>query len=135
MSIKSHLQVAGVLLILLALAQPGFGWYFDWRRETAKLSTFTRQVFQVHGFFIAVVLAMMGGLSLVYAHDLLEPTPIARAVLAAFAVFWILRALAQWFWYDSSVWRGSTFRTAMHVVFSVLWLYLSGVYAFAWFAR
>ena len=129
---RFHLQVAGALLILLALAQPLFDRYFRWSVETARLSTFTRQVFQVHGFFITVILFMMGALSIFQADALLERTPLARAVLAGLAVFWILRALSQWYWYDSSVWRGSRFRTVMHGVFSILWVYLAGTYCVAW---
>ena len=129
---KVHLQVAGALLILLALAQPLFDRYFRWSIETARLSTFTRQVFQVHGFFITVILLMMGWLSFFHAEELEKPTPLGRAVLAGFAIFWILRALSQWFWYDSGVWRGSRFRTMMHGAFSLLWIYLAGTYCVAW---
>ena len=53
-------------------------------------------------------------------------------LLAGLAVFWILRLGTQWFVYDSSVWRGSRFRTAMHCLFSLLWIYLAGVYSVAW---
>ena len=67
-----HLRLAGVLLILLALAQPVFDWYFGWSAETARLSTFTRQVFQVHGFFIGVILLMMGLVSVFEAEALVE---------------------------------------------------------------
>ena len=80
--VRLHLQIAGVLLILLALAQPLFDRYFGWSGETARLSTFTRQVFHVHGFFIAVILAMMGSLSIFRAAELVEPTRLARTVLA-----------------------------------------------------
>ena len=129
--VKVHLQTAGLAPILLALAQPVFDRYFGWSKETARLSTFTRQVFQVHGFFIAVILALMGWLSFYHADALLERTPLANAVLSGLAIFWILRALTQWFWYDSSVWRGSHFRTMMHGLFSLFWLYLAGVYSIA----
>lgn len=126
------MQIAGALLVLLALAHPFFDRYFRWSAETARLSTFTRQVFHVHGFFIAVILVLMGGLSFFYANELIEPTPLSRALLAGLAVFWILRLGTQWFVYDSSVWRGSRFRTAMHCLFSLLWIYLAGVYSVAW---
>ena len=128
---KLHLQVAGGSLILLALAQPLFDRYFGWSRETAKLSTFTRQVFHVHGFFLAVVLLTMGLLSSFYSADLLNHTPLSEAILTGLAMFWILRALAQWFVYDQSVWRGSVFRTVMHGLFSVFWIYLAWVYSFS----
>lgn len=129
---KNHLQVAGGLLIILALAQPLFDRYFGWSSETTRLTTFTRQVFHVHGFFIAVILLMMGVLSICYADELLVPSALSRAVLAGLAIFWILRLGAQWFVYDSSVWRSSRFRTVMHVAFSLLWIYLAGTFSIAW---
>src|SRR5450432_700361 len=116
---------------MLALAQPLFDRYFGWSTETARLTTFTRQVFHVHGFFITLILGLMGGLSLAYADELLEPTNLSRAILTGFAFFWTLRLGAQWFIYDSSVWRGSNFRTLMHGLFSALWIYFAGTYSVA----
>ena len=128
---KLHLQIAGALLIALALAHPLFDRYFGWSKETKKLCSFTRQVFHVHGFFIVVILLMMGAFSIVYDDDLLSRAPLSQAILTGFAIFWILRALTQWFVHDSSVWRGSPFRTVMHGLLSALWLYLAGIYSLA----
>lgn len=134
MKIEVHLQIAGLILIALGLAHGYFERYFGWRKETAPLTLVTRQIFYLHCFFIAVVLIMMGILSVVYTNDMVRAGPLGRAVCGALAVFWILRLGAQWFFYDSRIWQGSRFRTSMHWVFSVLWIYLAGTYTWAWWS-
>jgi len=132
MNLRLHLEIAGALLIGLGLAHSFFNRYFGWSAETARLTLFTRQVFYVHGFFIAVVLILMGALSSFYAGELLQSTKLSRALCGGLAAFWILRALVQWFVYDPSVWRGSRFRTVAHGMFSLLWIYLAATYSLAW---
>jgi len=129
MTLRLHLQIAGALLFGLGLAHVFFNRYFGWDQELAPVSLFTRRVFQVHCFFI--VLVLMGTGSMFYADAPLEPTPLARAMLAGIAVFWLCRLLAQFFIYDPAIWRGDRFRTWMHGAFSALWVYLVAVYGLA----
>jgi hypothetical protein len=131
MSPHLHLQIAGVLLLALSAAH-GFFWrYFGWGEELAGLSTLTRQVFGVHCFFVALMLAMFGALSLFAADALLAPELLARAVLSGMLVFWLCRLACQWFVYDRAIWRARPLYKAMHVVFSALWTYLAFTYALA----
>lgn len=123
-----HLRIAGALQIALALLHLTFPRRFQWKEELARLSPLNRQIFQVHTFFICVVLVLIGTLSLLAPETLLEPTRLSRLVLGGFATFWGLRVLCQWFVYDASLWRGQTFNTVMHALFSLLWLYLTAVY-------
>ena len=37
----------------------------------------------------------------------------------------------QWCFYSSALWRGHRFNTFVHYVFSVLWIYLTSVFAAA----
>ncbi len=123
-----HLRIAGALQILLALLHLAFPRRFQWKEELARLSPLNRQIFMVHTFFICVVLVLFGALSLLAPETLLEPTRLARLVLGGIATFWGLRLLCQWFVYDASLWRGQRFNTVMHVLFTLLWLYLTVVY-------
>ncbi len=131
MTLRVHLHIAGALLLLLGLAHSVFDRYFGWKRELATLSLLTRRVFQVHCFFIALVLVMLGACSLFFTGALLEPTPLSRVLLAGLVVFWFCRLLAQWFVYDSAIWRGRPFYTVMHAAFSLLWIYLVATYGAA----
>ena len=126
-----HLRVVGVLLLALVAVNLYVPRRFNWRGELASLSLLNRQIFQVHAAFICVILAMFAALALFYAKHLLEPTPLARAVLAALAVFWFLRLMTQWFVYDRRLWRGRRFETAVHFVFTGVWAYFGGTFAYA----
>ena len=51
-------------------------------RAGALLSLLTRQVFQVHNFFIALLVSMIGVCSLFYTNALLGSGSLSRIVLA-----------------------------------------------------
>jgi hypothetical protein len=131
MNIYLHLKVVGVLLVTLALANTQLGRYFKWKKELGQVSLLTRQIFKVHGFFIALVVGMMGVCSLFYTDALLASGALSRIVLAGLVVFWISRLAIQFFVYDPAIWRGRRFYTVMHVVFSILWIYVALTYSAA----
>jgi len=124
------LEIAGALLVLLALMHLGLPRYFGWREESRHLSLFTAQVLRVHTFFIGLTVGLMGLLALSSA-ELLAGTPLGRRVSAGIAFFWICRLLIQFFGYSPELWRGKRFETAMHVLFSLLWAYLSLAFTLA----
>lgn len=131
MTINVHLHIVGTLLVVLGLSHVFFNRYFGWERELAPLSLFTRQVFFVHTFFIGLGVMMAGAGSFFLASALLVPSPLSRAILAGMVAFWLCRLLAQWFAYDAAIWRGNRFRTFMHMLFSALWIYVTGTYCSA----
>jgi len=129
-----HLRLAGAGLFLLAAGHLLLPRRFHWREELAQLSLLNRQVFVVHTFFICFVLMLMGSLSAFGTTALLQPTPLARWVLGGLTLFWSTRLLFQWFVFDSRLWRGDRFLTFMHGLFTLIWIYLTGVYGAAWWA-
>ncbi|HUA86392.1 MAG TPA: hypothetical protein VMB85_21190 [Bryobacteraceae bacterium] len=131
MTLHVHVQIVGALLLLLSVANLFFSRYFGWKKELASLSLLTRQVFQVHCFFIALVLMLLGACSLFYTDTLLEAGPLSRVLLAGIVLFWLCRLAIQFFVYDPAIWRGNRLYTFMHVVFSVLWIYVVITYGVA----
>lgn len=129
MNLDFHLRIAGLLQIMLAFLHLFFPRRFRWKEELSRLSLLNRQIFVVHTIFICIVLAMMGSLSLLAPHALLERSVLARLIAAGFASFWAVRLLFQWVVYDSTLWRGQPFNTVIHILFTALWLYLTVVYA------
>jgi len=129
--IRMHLQIVGLLLLVLGAAHSVLPRYFGWKRELAHVSQLTRQVFEVHNFFIGLLVVLFGLLSVFLPDALLEPTPLSRAVLAGMLLFWFVRLVFQFAVYDPAIWRGKTFYTAMHVVFSAFWAYVVLTYAMA----
>lgn len=59
------LQVAGAGLILLAVLHVPIGKRLNWQEEAARLSPVNASIFNVHTFFICLVLVMMGLPSLI----------------------------------------------------------------------
>lgn len=137
MTLSIHLESAwalesvGALLVALGFSHAFFNRYFDWGRELAGVSLFTRQVFFVHNFFIGLGVAMAGVGTWLYADLLLRPSTLSRAILAGMVLFWLCRLLAQFFAYDPAIWRGNRFRTFMHVAFALLWCYVTATYGIA----
>jgi hypothetical protein len=126
-----HLRFVGVVmasLVLVNLVVPG---RFHWREEMSRLSLVNGQIFQAHSVFLVLTLALFSALLLTCGAALLEPTRLSRAVLFGLTVFWGLRMLMQWCFYSPLIWRGHRFNTVMHYVFSVVWVYVTAVFATA----
>ena len=122
------IEISGILLILLALLHAVFPRYFNWRRELAELSLINRQIMWVHTFFIALILFLMGLLCITSAHAL-QNTELGKKISLGLSFFWATRLFIQFFGYSSRLWKGKLFETAIHVLFSILWLYLALVFA------
>lgn len=121
-----HLKIVGALLILLAGLHAAFPRYFRWREELSGVLLFTRQLVYVHTFFIGFVVFLMGLLCLVEADQLLK-TILGHDILIGLFAFWGVRLIFQLFVYSPELWRGKRFETMVHIVFSLLWTYISGV--------
>lgn len=126
-----HYKIIGVLLIVLSLVHAIFPKYFNWDKELRSLSLINRQVMYVHTFFIALVVFLIGLLCLTSSTELIN-TALGKKVSLGFGVFWSIRLVVQFFGYSTKLWRGKMFETIVHILFSMLWAYLSTV--FVWTA-
>lgn len=125
-----HLHITGVLLILLAIMHITFPKRFKWKEELNSLSLLTRQIMYVHTFFIGLVVLLIGVLTLCYA-QLLLTSELGNIVCLGFSFFWLARLFFQLFIYSPKLWRGKTFETAVHIVFTITWIYFTMVYLLA----
>lgn len=128
-----HIKIIGVLLILLSLVHFGFPRYFNWKEDLMKLSLINRQMMIVHTFFVALTVFLIGLFCLTSSQDLIF-TDLGKKVSLAFGVFWAIRLFIQFFGYSSVLWKGKKFETVMHVLFSILWTYLSVVFLYTYFS-
>jgi hypothetical protein len=126
-----HLKIIGVLLITLGLIHVFFPKYCKWDKELKSLSLVNRQMMTVHTFFIAFAVFLMGLLCLTSAKELLE-TVLGKKIALGFGIFWTVRLFIQFFGYSTGLWKGKTFETTMHIVFSILWTYLSFIFLTIW---
>jgi hypothetical protein len=122
-----HLKIIGWVFVILALVHVIFPRYFNWENDLRSLSLINREVMYVHTFFVALMVLGMGLLCLTSASDLIETT-LGRRISLGFGLFWVIRLFIQFFGYSSELWRGKHFETVVHIVFSMLWTYVSWVF-------
>jgi hypothetical protein len=106
-----HLRAMGVVLVALAVLHAAFPRCFRWSTELTSLSPINQALMRVHTFFVALAVGLMGMLSWPEAPALVS-TPLGRRVCAGLALFW-----------------GLAVETAVHVLFTALWTWLTSVYA------
>jgi len=124
---QNHLIITGIIFILLALIHMIFPKYFEWKKEFGSLSLANRQIMEIHTIFIAITVFLMGILCLTSADDLIE-TRLGKKIILGFAVFWTIRLIFQFFGYSSKLWKGKFFETSVHIIFSIIWIYISFVF-------
>lgn len=129
-----HLKIIGVLLMLLALIHVVFPKYFKWKEELSSLSLFNRQMMQVHTFFIALTVFLMGALCYSSSMEIVS-TELGKKLALGLAIFWSIRAIFQFFIYSTKLWKGKIFETSVHVIFSLFWVYLSTSFWFIYFEK
>src|SRR5689334_11189795 len=115
---ESQVKIAGGLLMALGFIHVIFPKYFKWKEELNALSLINRQILYVHSFFIAFVVFLMGLLCVTSARELTE-TALGKRICLGLGIFWTVRMLIQFFGYSAKLWRGKTFETTIHVLFSI----------------
>ncbi|HSI03433.1 MAG: hypothetical protein ACAI38_10625 [Myxococcota bacterium] len=125
------LRITGASHLLLAIAHIPISRHLGWKADIETASLLTRQIFWVHCFFICLVLTMMGALGVYDPQTLIARSQLGLYVTGGITLFWAIRLVCQWFVYDSALWRGKRFETAMHVLFSAVWVLYVVVYGAA----
>ncbi len=127
-----HFKIIGILLIALALVHIVFPKYFNWDKELKSLSLINRQMINVHTFFIAFTIFLMGLLCFTSSSELIG-TNLGKKISLGLGVFWTLRLFVQFFGYSTKLWKGKKFETFVHIIFSFLWAYLSIIFLVSYF--
>jgi len=127
-----HFRIIGALLLVLAMSHVVFPRYFRWNEELKPLSLINRQIMTIHTFFIALTVFLLGLLCLSAAGELVE-TALGRKISLGMGVFWGTRLVIQFVGYSSELWKGRTFETVVHILFSLLFTYMSVVFLWAYF--
>ncbi|HZV70878.1 MAG TPA: hypothetical protein VFG10_15085 [Saprospiraceae bacterium] len=122
-----HLKIIGTLMIVLALLHFYFPVYFKWKKELSSLSIINRQMMYIHSYFILFLVFLTGILCVTSAHEMVTTT-LGRRISLGYGIFWITRLGVQFFGYSSSTWKGKTFETIVHIIFSLLWAYFSAMF-------
>ncbi|WP_346883004.1 hypothetical protein [uncultured Algibacter sp.] len=122
-----HLNIIGIILIVLALIHIIFPRYFNWEKELKNINLANQQIMIVHTFFIALTVGLIGVLCVTSASELIE-TNLGKKISLGLGVFWLVRLFFQFFVYSPKLWRGKPFETSIHILFSILWCYFSSIF-------
>ncbi len=122
-----QIRIVGVILMLLAFLHGIFPRYFNWATDLKGISLVNRQMMYIHTFFIALTLGLMGCLCLTSAPALVS-TKLGNRICLGLGIFWVARLLIQFLGYSAELWQGKRMESTVHVVFSVLWMYISIVF-------
>lgn len=122
-----HLNIIGYLCIALSFVHIIFPKQFNWKKEMPAISLINQQLMYVHTFFIAFVVLLMGLLCVCCSHDLVN-TKLGNQICFGLFLFWGLRLIFQFFVYSSKLWRGKTFETIIHIIFSLIWIYFTAIF-------
>jgi hypothetical protein len=122
-----QLKIIGVLLMILGIIHVFFPKYFNWKTELETLSLINKQMMQVHTFFVALMVFMIGLLCFSETNSIIN-TNLGKNIAFGLAVFWGIRLCFQFFVYSPKLWKGKTFETIMHVVFIAFWSYLTIIF-------
>ena len=124
---ETHLIIIGYLFITLSFLHIFLPKYSNWKKELSQLSLFNKQIMQVHTFFIALTVLMMGILCITCAKEI-ATTSLGKKISFGLGIFWSIRLLSQLFWYSKKLWKGKNFETIIHILATSLWLYLTYVF-------
>ena len=127
-----HINIIGLILITLALVHIIFPKYFNWKKELKSLSLINRQMMTIHTFFIAFTVFLMGLLCLTSSSQLIESN-LGKKISLGLGLFWSVRLFFQFFGYSADLWRGKKLETLIHILFSILWTYISSIFLINYF--
>ncbi|MGW2250741.1 hypothetical protein ACWCXH_11125 [Kitasatospora sp. NPDC001660] len=130
-TLEGQLRLVGAVLVGMGLFHAVLPRFVDWPADLAGTTLLTRQVSYAHLFFIGLACTLLGLLPLCLARDLLSGTRLGTALLAGQTLFWGLRWLFEFAAFSPKLWRGDTFRTAAHIGLSLLWTWVTAVFAAA----
>ena len=129
---KEALSIAAVVQLSVAVLNLLLVRIMKWEEEVARMPPLIREVFQVHGWFISVTLAIFGVLTLLFADELSAGTnDLGRCLAAGIGCFWLIRWVIQFTYYGSSHWKGKRAATTVHITLVLLYGFLAGTYLLA----
>ncbi len=122
-----QLKIIGFILIALSLIHLTFPKKFNWKEEFKSVSLINKEMMYIHTFFIGLLILLNGLLCIFCASDLIN-TNLGKQISLGLFIFWCFRLLFQFIGYSSRLWKGKSFETIIHVLFTILWSYLTTIF-------
>ena len=133
---KEALYIAAAAQLAVAVLNLFLVRIMKWEESVARMPQLVREVFHVHAWFITITLAIFGVVTIRFAGELAAGTnDLGRWLAAGIGIFWLIRWLMQFFYYDSSHWKGKRAETAVHIALILTYGFFAGVYLLAAFGN
>lgn len=105
-----------------------------WKEDLAKLTPFNRKLMWVHGGFAVLTIVAFGLLTLVLHNDMLRGERAALGLAAFIGVYWSVRIVVDFTYYDHKDWPLGRGFVIGHVLLTMLFAFLAVTYLglFVW---
>jgi hypothetical protein len=103
LTIQSFIQFAGALQLITAAANFFLPAKLHYRENLVKVSPIIRQIFTIHALYIVLMLIGFGVICLLFPIDLCGASPLGKFLCGFLAIFWGLRVVIQFTYYDRAV--------------------------------
>ncbi len=132
--LKIALTLAGIAHLGILVASATVPKALNWRDNLRPLPLLLRQMFWVYGSFIVLMIVCFAVITLANTETLAKgENPLARWVCGMIALFWFVRLLVQFFAFDPRSFLTTTFYRIGYHSLTVVFIYLTAVYAWAAF--
>lgn len=126
------LWIAGFVQVAIASANVFLPAKLNYRENLYRFSAIFRQIFVVHSMYIVGVVLLFAAVTFGFAGDLASDRGLGHFLAAAMAVFWLIRAPVQLFYYDAALRRENR---RSDIAFTAGALFLAATYGAATFAH
>jgi hypothetical protein len=128
---KTILQIAAVLQLMVLIASASVPRALDWRTNLAKLHPFLRRLFWVYGCFIVFTIIGFAVLTFYNANAMAAGNPLARSVCLFIMIFWAARLAVQFFVFDARPFLTTWFYRLGYHALTFAFAALVGIYGWA----
>src|SRR5215471_4765108 len=125
-SLALWLAGAGHFCVLIASFQVPHR--LGWKEDLAKLTPFNRKLMWVHGGFTVYTILSFGVLTLLLHDEMLRGQAAGLALAAFIGLYWLLRVVVDFIYYEHSDWPKGRAFTVGHVLLVLLFVFLSATY-------
>ena len=116
------LSIAAAAQLAIAVLNLFLVRIMKWEEPVARMPQLVREVFHVHAWFITITLVIFGVVTIRFAGELAAGTSdLGRWLAGGIGLFWLIRWVMQFFYYNSSHWKGKRAETIVHIVLIFLY--------------
>jgi hypothetical protein len=128
---KTMIVLAGLVQLAIAATSVAIPRLLDWETELTHLRPLTRRIFWTYAGYILGTHVWFAAISLGWSGQLLGGTPLAALVTGFIAVYWLVRVVGQFAWYDRTVAGTRTLFRVAEVLYVGGFLFVTAVFAAA----